>query len=87
MWFDINFIINSIVRKLSIERRGTHAAMEAEFREIDELGNWNAVYQVKNWFWCFILDYDDINIHNNPKQVCFVYLIWCLFFDSSDRAA
>ncbi|KTG46701.1 hypothetical protein cypCar_00021636, partial [Cyprinus carpio] len=32
-------------RESSIERRGTHAAMEAEFREIDELGNWNAVYQ------------------------------------------
>ncbi|XP_056092593.1 tyrosine-protein phosphatase non-receptor type 1 isoform X2 [Rhinichthys klamathensis goyatoka] len=38
-------MINCIVREPSIERRGTHAAMEAEFREIDELGNWNAVYQ------------------------------------------
>ncbi|KAI7797639.1 Ptp1b protein, partial [Triplophysa rosa] len=32
-------------RERTFERRGTHAAMEAEFREIDELGNWNAVYQ------------------------------------------
>lgn len=47
MWFDINLIIACIVREPSIERRGTHAAMEAEFREIDEHGNWNDVYQVK----------------------------------------
>lgn len=79
MWFDIDFITNCIVREPSIERRGTHAAMEAEFREIDELGNWNAVYQVKNWF-CFILDYDAPNIYINPKQVCFVYLMWYLYF-------
>lgn len=64
MWFDIDFITNCIVRESSIERRGTHAAMEAEFREIDELGNWNAVYQVKDWFF-FIIDYDALNIHND----------------------
>ncbi|TRY57624.1 hypothetical protein DNTS_021058 [Danionella cerebrum] len=28
-----------------VKRCGTHAAMEAEFREIDDHGNWNDVYQ------------------------------------------
>ncbi len=90
MWFDIDFITNCIVRGSSIERRGAHAAMETEFREIDELGNWNAVYQVtltlKDWF-CSILDYDVLYIHKDSKEVCFVILIWCLFFDNSDCAA
>lgn len=49
MWFDIDFKTDCISRERTFERRGTHAAMEAEFREIDELGNWNAVYQVKPW--------------------------------------
>lgn len=78
MWFDIDFITHCIVRGSSIERRGAHAAMETEFREIDELGNWNVVYQVtltlKDWF-CSILDYDALNIHKDPKEVYFVILI------------
>lgn len=49
MWFDIDFKADYINRERTFERRGTHAAMESEFREIDELGNWNAVYQVKPW--------------------------------------
>lgn len=53
MWLAADFLIDptystgsdgSAAGKRAVKKKNT--AMEDEFREIDEFGNWNAVYQV-----------------------------------------